>query len=362
MKGKVLHREIHDVLRGRILKGLYGSSGKLPTEAQLMEEFHVSRITVMRAARDLQQEGLIYRKQGAGTFVKVSKENRLRLGIMTQEPLPSFESNSNLPAIQQNLAQEATKLGIQVLLGYLQMPDESDPLTWATVEVAQQLVSNGANGAIFSPLPFDVRWNSSNLNILTAFKAARVEVVLLGRDVAQYPEQSKWDVVRMDEINAGYQIGSYLIVRGCRKLSFVSLKGVFPRLGLMGIGQALQEHDAELTGKLVWSQDGLERVAQMIRQQQCDGIVCENDIAAQRVISDLIAAGVQIAGQLRIGSLDHLSVAQPIPVPLISFAQPIEGIARAAISALVERKRSPSLPPRSIQIEGRLLVRKPSRT
>ena len=90
--------------------------------------------------------------------------------------------------------------------------------------------------------------------------------------------------------------------------------------------------------------------------------ITSNDIAAQRVISDLIAAGVQIAGQLRIGSLDHLSVAQPIPVPLISFAQPIEGIARAAISALVERKRSPSLPPRSIQIEGRLLVRKPSRT
>ncbi|KZS00566.1 Uncharacterized protein APZ42_003094, partial [Daphnia magna] len=41
----------------------------LPSEAELVQTFGVSRMTVNRALRELHQEGLIERVQGVGTFV-----------------------------------------------------------------------------------------------------------------------------------------------------------------------------------------------------------------------------------------------------------------------------------------------------
>ena len=361
MKGWALHRKIHEVLRTRILQGRFGSSGKLPTEAQLMEEFKVSRITVMRAMRDLQQEGLIWRRQGAGSFVRDSEDDQLRLGIITPELLHAAGTDSLLPTIQDHLAREATKLGLRVFLGNLEMSQQSDPSTWATVEVAQRLLAHGAKAAVFCPLPFDSRWNAVNLNVLAEFKSARMPVVLLGRDIVQYPERSKWDLVSMDDMNAGYQIGKHLVALRCRQILFVCGRGQSPQLRLMGLRQALAENMGTLAEELVWDQASLERVKMMIQQKKCDGIVCENDLAAARVMADLIAAGVRIDDCVRMGSFENVAIDSPLPTPLTSFAQPIEGMARAAISTLIERKRDPSLPPCFIQLEGRLVLRKPAR-
>jgi GntR family histidine utilization transcriptional repressor len=40
----------------------------MPSEAELVAEFGVSRMTVNRALRELQAEGLVQRTQGVGTF------------------------------------------------------------------------------------------------------------------------------------------------------------------------------------------------------------------------------------------------------------------------------------------------------
>ncbi len=42
---------------------------RLPTERDLATEFDVSRLTVRRALDRLEHDGLVYRVQGAGTFV-----------------------------------------------------------------------------------------------------------------------------------------------------------------------------------------------------------------------------------------------------------------------------------------------------
>lgn len=42
---------------------------KLPTERELADEFSISRLTVRRALDQLEHEGVVYRVQGAGTFV-----------------------------------------------------------------------------------------------------------------------------------------------------------------------------------------------------------------------------------------------------------------------------------------------------
>jgi GntR family transcriptional regulator len=69
-KGPIpLYYQLERALRKRILNGKITPSGQFPTERQLCEEFGVSRITVRQALMILENEGIISREQGRGTFV-----------------------------------------------------------------------------------------------------------------------------------------------------------------------------------------------------------------------------------------------------------------------------------------------------
>ena len=55
-------------LKERIVDGEF-EAGRIPSETELASELGVSRTTIRGALAILEQEGAIYRKQGAGTFV-----------------------------------------------------------------------------------------------------------------------------------------------------------------------------------------------------------------------------------------------------------------------------------------------------
>lgn len=58
-----------DGLRRAIRQGSYGVEGRLPAEPALSAQLGVSRGTVREAVSILEQEGIVFRKQGLGTFV-----------------------------------------------------------------------------------------------------------------------------------------------------------------------------------------------------------------------------------------------------------------------------------------------------
>jgi GntR family transcriptional regulator len=62
-------RQVYLVLRERIARGGLVGGHALPGEQALAAEHSVSRITVRRALAELEREGLIQRRRGAGTFV-----------------------------------------------------------------------------------------------------------------------------------------------------------------------------------------------------------------------------------------------------------------------------------------------------
>lgn len=67
--GGPLYRRLQDALRGAIETSLLGPQDALPPERDLAADFEVSRITVRKALDGLVAEGLLQRRQGAGTFV-----------------------------------------------------------------------------------------------------------------------------------------------------------------------------------------------------------------------------------------------------------------------------------------------------
>ncbi|MBD9503769.1 GntR family transcriptional regulator [Pseudomonas sp. PDM17] len=64
-----LYEQIVQQLLQEIQRGDYGADGKLPSEAELMARFDVSRVTIRLALGKLEEEGIVERKQGKGTFV-----------------------------------------------------------------------------------------------------------------------------------------------------------------------------------------------------------------------------------------------------------------------------------------------------
>ncbi|MBD1574746.1 GntR family transcriptional regulator [Vibrio sp. S17_S38] len=70
-----MYRQIADAIREKISSGEYKVGEALPTEAQLREEFSVSRVTVRQALKLLIESGELESIQGSGTYVKESKVN-----------------------------------------------------------------------------------------------------------------------------------------------------------------------------------------------------------------------------------------------------------------------------------------------
>lgn len=67
--GMSLHEQVRNTLLFEIESGAFSGDGRLPTEPELCDRFGVSRITVRRAVADLEEMGMVTRRQGRGTFV-----------------------------------------------------------------------------------------------------------------------------------------------------------------------------------------------------------------------------------------------------------------------------------------------------
>ena len=71
--------QLADDLRQNIADGDLRAGDKLPSEAELMADYGVSRIVVRMAVEALQNEGLVTKQQGKGTFVREQRPTRRRV-------------------------------------------------------------------------------------------------------------------------------------------------------------------------------------------------------------------------------------------------------------------------------------------
>lgn len=68
---------IKEELKQQIISGKFENGDKFYTEAELVEMFKVSSITVIRALNDLVKDGFIVRQQGRGSFVSRARKGKL---------------------------------------------------------------------------------------------------------------------------------------------------------------------------------------------------------------------------------------------------------------------------------------------
>lgn len=150
--GVPLHEQISSWLREEIRTGALPPDAQLPSENELCRRFDVSRVTVRRALQTLEADGLIYRRQGLGSFVSDRRvpqglvrltdfaQDMARVGLGASSRILHRANESCTPAIAERLALEA---GATVLrLDRLRLAD-GDPValdrTWMAPYYAQLL-------------------------------------------------------------------------------------------------------------------------------------------------------------------------------------------------------------------------------
>src|SRR5271156_6617722 len=74
------YEEIQRELLAEIAAGKFAPSGRMPSEAQLVRRFKASRPTVGRALRILEDQNLIERRVGSGTFVRKNPSGPATMG------------------------------------------------------------------------------------------------------------------------------------------------------------------------------------------------------------------------------------------------------------------------------------------
>jgi GntR family transcriptional regulator len=71
-----LYYQLENILREKIMSGVFAAGSRLPTEAELIRLYGVGRITVRQALAALAKDGLIERKRRRGTIVTERKSRR----------------------------------------------------------------------------------------------------------------------------------------------------------------------------------------------------------------------------------------------------------------------------------------------
>ena len=106
-----LYIQIRDLLHSGIQSGYYPVHNRLPSERELAERFKVSRMTVTKALKELEQQGWVYTQIGKGTFVA----SRQKID-QTLETLTSF--TEDMATQGKKVSSRVIKMGIELAEEY----------------------------------------------------------------------------------------------------------------------------------------------------------------------------------------------------------------------------------------------------
>ncbi len=347
------HEHIRRTLTEAIASGTYEPGQRLPSESALVATFGASRPTVNRALRDLQVSGLIDRRAGSGSYVRADAAARgYTFGLL----IPELGHTEIFEPICRGMA-DAQHGGHHVLLWGSSLTDAADVEAQAS-QACRQLVAKQVSGVFFAPLELTPEKDAINRRIADVFDKAGIAVVLLDRDLVSYPERSHYDLVGIDNRRAGFVITSHLLAAGCRRLAFVGRPRSAPTVDarINGFTEAVHQAGFEPMVCRI-DPDNRQEVQDALARMRPDGLVCANDFTAAQLLKTLNALGVAVPGEMRLAGVDDVKYASLLSVPLTTIHQPCADIGAMAVAAMVERLRSPKMPPRDILLNFHVVVR-----
>jgi DNA-binding LacI/PurR family transcriptional regulator len=204
--------------------------------------------------------------------------------------------------------------------------------------------------------------DEANLSITHALDEAQIPVVLLDRDVAQFPLRSKYDVVGIDNIRAGYMLAEHLLLSGSRRVAFLARPYSAPTVEarIAGYQMAVRTHLGTGAEPLVkWGDPSdVAGVRDFLDRAKPDAMICANDYTAAQLLTTLNNLGIQVPSQVRVAGIDDVKYARLLRTPLTTIHQPCQDLGATALFAMLNRIANPTAPSRDFLVDFKLVVRK----
>ena len=349
------YKKILEELRTAIAAGQYRVGERLPSESELGSRYGVSRLTVQRALKELQIEGLVGRRAGSGTFVNPrSRPQGYLFGLL----IPGLGETEIFEPICQGMAKAGRTGGHALLWG--DTAQRGDDWADQAPRLCSDYIERRVNGVFFAPVEWRAGKDALNLRICETLDRAGIPLVLLDRCIHAYPRRSPYDLVGIDNRRAGYRMTEYLIERGSRRPAFLTKpdSAHTVELRIAGFRDAARVHgyNEDLVVRCLPS-DG-DTISRAVHTLRPDGFVCANDATAAQLMQVLDVLGISVPERVKIAGIDDVRYAKHLRVPLTTLRQPCTALGEVAIQTMLSRIGDRSLPPRDILLECTLVPRR----
>lgn len=331
------YRFLVDTIKEKIKNGEYEPGERMESENTLSEQFGYSRQTVRQALSVLEQEGLIERRRGSGTYI--SSESRRTPRGNSIAIVTTYISDYIFPTIIRGIEETLTNAGYDLTLNVTNNHVEEE------ARILQSLISRRVDGVIVEGTK--TAFPNPNVELYRRLEKMGVPVVFFNSYYRDLPDSV---YVVTDDRKAGLQAVDLLIEKGCRRVG-----GVFKSDDMQGHGRYAGFSEGLIHNGCVLGDDNViwyttaERSRlfrpdnsdyMFERLRGCDGIVCYNDQIAYGVIDLLQKHNVRVPEDVLVIGFDDSSISEYSPVKITSFVHPKVEMGRAAANKLIHMLRS----------------------
>ena len=300
---------------------------------------------------------LITRRIGSGTYVIYAGPTSAhrQLGLI----IPNLGQTEIFEPICGHMAEIAERYNASLLWSGA-ITDEGKQ---QALQLAERYVEQRVDGVFFAPLEYDPKAESVNQQIITTLSNGGVAIVLLDRHASALRDRQRFDLVGLDNFEAGFLVTDHLLEQNCRKVAFFARPG-----SASTVSRRIEGYQAALikSGQLPQSEwvvcneaDDQTAVSRLMEQEP-DGVVCANDETAAALMKILHERDLQVPKAVRVVGFDDVKFARMLTPSLTSYRQPCQAIAKVAMNTMENRLDHPGLPARSIWLQGDLITRESS--
>ena len=318
-----------------------------------MHRFGVTRVTAMRIVDELKRRGVITAVPRSGIVVK--NVNRT-IGLV----VPGVVYSEFFPQIISGISCQCQEAGYSLLFGDAYSKNPQIRVRQARA-LAQDFAEKHVAGVIFQPIELMDGVTRINSEIVAILSDAGIPVVLIDYDIVPPPERSNFDLVGINNFDAGRRLAAHLIAVGAKNIHFLMRHHWSASIQnrLAGVKSAVSEGLINHRSVNIFKGDHKDTavVRDYLKKHKPDAIVCGYDTAAVELKQVLDRLGVHVPEDIMLAGFDDVRFASLMSPPLTTVHQPCDGIGAMASKVLLERIADPSIPPREIFLPAPLVVR-----
>ena len=326
------YQNLINYIQEQISDGQLGPGEKVPSENQLSEQFHISRQTVRKAIGTLEEDGLVQRIRGSGTYVSFDRrknlEQRNSIAVVT-----TYVDSYIFPRILQGMQNTLFESGFSVQIYFT-----NNTLDREKSILKDLLKRDDVAGVIMegtkSGLP------NPNLDLYRHLMARKIPLLFFN---TYYPELEA-PHVSLNDAEAAYKAVRYLIDKGHQKIgAILKLDDGQGRQRYLGYLKAMEEAGLTVTdSRMVWidtdesKQLGYCRDRILNRVEECTALLAYNDQIAFQLIRMLTERNIRVPEDVSVISIDDSDLARHSEVPITSLPHPKENLGKKAAETLLQ--------------------------